>query len=107
MSYFISTYAGGTTIVDSESGSPVAVATSKESAEMIVNALNASVQPQPQAAWGDVEVGDRVTSRGRHGAGQPAIEGDVISVTVGGGVFIRCVDGSPRYRSINNVRKVS
>jgi hypothetical protein len=67
--------------------------------------------------WGrDIEPGAAVTTYGRHGAGQPAIIGEVVKIEHGEVVIdvaIQWVNGRPhaakpgtiRRRSISNVRR--
>ena len=58
--------------------------------------------------WGDVKVGDRVTSQGRHGVGQPAIRGVVVKID-GQQVEVRVTIGlssRSRVRTIRNLRRV-
>lgn len=54
--------------------------------------------------FGDVAVGDVVTTHGRHGAGQPEITGRIVTRR-GGSVWIETRDGV-RERSISSVRRV-
>lgn len=53
--------------------------------------------------WGQVGIGDRVTTKGRHGSGQPVVIGEVIDRR-GQHVRIRQDDGTVRVRTISNVR---
>lgn len=55
--------------------------------------------------WGQVKVGDQVTTYGRHGAGQPVISG-VVKEIVNGIVTIQAPGYVKRTRSIRNVRPV-
>lgn len=58
--------------------------------------------------WGLVEVGDQVTTFGRHGAGQPPINGEAIFIACGEVVIKTTQNGKvvERRRSISHVRKV-
>ena len=56
--------------------------------------------------WGKVEIGDQVTSFGRHGAGQPAVDGQVVSIERD---LVTIYDRHAKRnfrRSISNVRKI-
>jgi hypothetical protein len=57
--------------------------------------------------WGEIEVGDLVTSQGRHGAGQPAVTGRVLVID-GQHVTIQVTRDRRRraHRTIKNLRKV-
>jgi hypothetical protein len=62
---------------------------------------------EARGEWGDVAVGDTVSTAGRHGAGQPAIHGRIVTRSADGGtVWIETTDGVTRERSISNVRRV-
>jgi hypothetical protein len=64
--------------------------------------------------WGNVEIGDKVTSHGHHGAGQPPIAGELVSIDSDKGIGRvhipnrNAVTGKGydvKYRSLANLRK--
>jgi hypothetical protein len=55
--------------------------------------------------WGNVGIGDCVSSEGRHGAGQPIVTGTVIDIQAQH-VRIKQADGTVRVRTISKVRRV-
>ena len=63
------------------------------------------VRWEPTGDWGDVAVGDYVSSWGHHGAGQPEVYGRVVT-SRDGTVWIQTPDGATRQRSISHVRRV-
>ena len=60
---------------------------------------------KPEFEWGQVKVGDIVTSQGRHGVGQPIVRGRVVAID---GQHARVDNGHViRVRSLRNVRRVA
>jgi hypothetical protein len=54
--------------------------------------------------WGNVKLGDRVTSKGRHGAGQPAIEGTIVAKGDRDTMRVKLKNGQVVSRSARNLR---
>jgi hypothetical protein len=57
-----------------------------------------------QSRWGDVYIGDVVTSKGRSGWGQPPITGKLLRIERKGICVVKTKDGE-RKRAIFNLRK--
>lgn len=59
---------------------------------------------QSDYRWGQVKVGDEVTSFGRHGAGQPRVTGELVRIEGQTGI-VRTAQGE-RRRTVSNLRPV-
>jgi len=85
-------------VIDTTTNLPVDEATTKRAAQMAAAHLNREARP----SWGQIEVGQRVTSRGRHGTGQPIVNGTVYRID-GQTVQVQTLMGL-RTRTISNLR---
>jgi hypothetical protein len=54
--------------------------------------------------WGDITIGDHVTSEGRHGAGQTIIRGTVERIERDL-AFVRTADDMVKTRTLSNLRR--
>lgn len=62
---------------------------------------------QDTKRWGqNINVGAKVTSQGRHGAGQPVVKGTVVELLPHDEARVRLRNGVERKRSLHNLRRI-